>query len=123
MGDSFLRTKHDQLFDFRRRSAQTRSVQQMRRRLEAAPFFRQRLEHTPSQTVTVGERFHDGFPRYRTLHTRFPPSSVTMSEPWPSTVTPTGLPQTSPDSVTKPVRKSSYSPLARPFRTGTEMIL
>jgi uncharacterized protein YecE (DUF72 family) len=44
-----------------------------------------------------------------------PISSLTSSAPAASTVMPTGRPQTSPSGVTKPVRKSSYVPRARPF--------
>jgi uncharacterized protein YecE (DUF72 family) len=44
-----------------------------------------------------------------------PTSSLTSSAPSTSTVMPTGRPQTSPAGVTKPVRKSSYVPRARPF--------
>ena len=40
---------------------------------------------------------------------------MTNSEPSLPTATPTGRPQTLPSSVVKPVRKSSYSPVALPF--------
>jgi len=40
------------------------------------------------------------------------PSSLTSSAPSFPTATPTGRPHTSPFGVTKPVRKSSYSPVA-----------
>ena len=51
------------------------------------------------------------------------PSSVTIKAPSFAVVTPTGRPQTSPDSVTKPTRKSSYSPVALPSFIGTRMTL
>jgi uncharacterized protein YecE (DUF72 family) len=44
-----------------------------------------------------------------------PTSSLTRSVPSDATVIPTGRPQTSPAGVTKPVRKSSYVPRARPL--------
>jgi uncharacterized protein YecE (DUF72 family) len=44
-----------------------------------------------------------------------PSSSLTRREPSAATAMPTGRPQTSPSGVTKPVRKSSYVPRARPF--------
>jgi hypothetical protein len=50
---------------------------------------------------------------YDTRHTVFEPSSLTKSAPSLATVTPTGRPQTSPSGLTNPVRKSSYSPVAR----------
>jgi uncharacterized protein YecE (DUF72 family) len=49
-----------------------------------------------------------------TRQTQPPSSSLTSSEPSAATATPTGRPHTSPPGVTKPVRKSSYVPRARP---------
>jgi monoamine oxidase len=43
------------------------------------------------------------------------PSSVTKSEPSLATATPTGRPQTSLSEMTKPVMKSSYSPVGLPL--------
>jgi hypothetical protein len=57
-------------------------------------------------------------PVYVTCHTERLPSSVTNNEPSFPTATPTGLPQTCPSLVTKPVRKSSYSPVALPSFIG-----
>src|SRR5262249_3073011 len=62
-------------------------------------------------------------PVYATLHTVFEPSSVTINEPSLATATPTGRPQTSPSGVTKPTRKSSYSPVAFPSFIGTRITL
>src|ERR1017187_254090 len=71
-----------------------------------------------SRMAEPGEDHCGGFaadaPVYRIRQMLFEPSSVTISEPCLSTVTPTGRPQTSPESVTKPVMKSSYSPLDFP---------
>ena len=50
-------------------------------------------------------------------------SSDTSKAPSLATATPTGLPQTSESLITKPVAKSSYSPVGAPSRTGTRMIL
>jgi uncharacterized protein YecE (DUF72 family) len=55
-----------------------------------------------------------------TRQTQLATSSLTSSAPSAATVTPTGRPHTSPAGVTKPVRKSSYVPRARPSSsTGT----
>lgn len=72
----------------------------------------------PRRRVVAGSRFYGAMRQIV-----FDPSSLTRSAPSRATVTPTGRPQTSPFSVTKPVRKSSYSPVARPFSTGTMMTL
>ena len=45
----------------------------------------------------------------------FEPSSETKSAPSFATETPTGRPHTSPSGVTKPVRKSTYSPVGDAF--------
>lgn len=58
-------------------------------------------------------------PTYDTRQTTLPPSSVTNSAPLRPTATPTGRPQTLPSGVTKPVMKSTYSPVARPSCIGT----
>ena len=42
------------------------------------------------------------------------PSSLTISEPSLATAIPTGRPQTSSSDTTKPVMKSSYSPVGLP---------
>src|SRR3974390_724847 len=52
------------------------------------------------------------FPSYATRQIHLEPSSDTSSEPSCPPVTPTGRPQTFPSDVMKPVRKSSYSPVA-----------
>src|SRR5205823_11585766 len=60
-------------------------------------------------------------PVYVTRQMDFEPSSLTNNAPSLPTATPTGRPQTFPSLVTKPVRKSSYSPAARPFLSGTRI--
>src|ERR1700733_8304079 len=60
-----------------------------------------------------------GYFPYVTRQIEFDPSSVTISEPSVATATPTGRPQMSPLSVTKPIRKSLYSPRACSFFVGT----
>ena len=60
-------------------------------------------------------------PTQLTRQTEREPSSVTKSEPSLPTATPTGRPQTCPSFVVKPVRKSSYSPLAWPLTVGMKM--
>jgi hypothetical protein len=50
-------------------------------------------------------------------------SSVTINEPSCATATPTGRPQTLCSSITKPVIKSSYSPVGMPLCRITLMIL
>ena len=55
------------------------------------------------------------------LHTLRLPSSVTYMLPSLPMVTPTGRPHTWLSAVTKPVRKSSYSPVAWPFFMGIRM--
>jgi uncharacterized protein YecE (DUF72 family) len=54
-------------------------------------------------------------PGYATRQTQPPSSSLTRREPSAATAMPTGRPHTSPPGVTKPVRKSSYVPRARPL--------
>ncbi len=49
------------------------------------------------------------------------PSSETKRLPSLACATPTGRPQTVPSGKTKPVRKSSYSPVAWPFFMGSRM--
>jgi hypothetical protein len=73
---------------------------------------RGRVRRSPPVTPTIY------LPVYVTCHTERLPSSVTNSEPSGATATPTGLPQTCPSFVTKPVRKSSYSPVALPSFMG-----
>ena len=53
--------------------------------------------------------------RYETRQIEPLPSSLTMSEPSCATATPTGRPQTSLSLITKPVKKSSYSPVGWSF--------
>lgn len=68
--------------------------------------------------------FQDHFlRRYATRHTVPDPSSVTIREPSRATATPTGRPQTFPSRVTKPTRKSSYSPVAFPSFSGMRITL
>ena len=70
----------------------------------------------------VPSRSKNHFPVYATRQMLFDPSSVTSSEPSGATVIPTGRPQTLPSTVTKPVTKSSYSPLAWPvWCSGTRI--
>src|SRR5882762_8885757 len=47
------------------------------------------------------------------------PSSVTNSEPSFATATPTGRPQTWESETTKPVMKSSYSPVGLPLPSNS----
>src|SRR6202022_875085 len=54
-----------------------------------------------------------------TRQTTSPPSSLTRSDPSFATVTPTGRPQTPSAEATKPVRKSSYSPVGAPSLIGS----
>ncbi len=51
------------------------------------------------------------------------PSSLKRRAPSCATATPTGRPQTRLSSMTKPVRKSSYSPPGMPSRRWMRMIL
>src|ERR1700678_4431573 len=58
-------------------------------------------------------------PVYVTRQIEFEPSSETSNDPSLATTIPTGRPHTLPSGSTKPVRKSSYSPVAFLFATGT----
>jgi hypothetical protein len=51
------------------------------------------------------------------------PSSVTISDPSFASATPTGRPHTCFSETTKPVMKSSYSPVGLPFANGTRTTL
>src|SRR5205085_8658334 len=62
-------------------------------------------------------------PPYAIRQTQFPPSSVTSIAPSAAVVTPTGRPHTVPAGVTKPVRKSWYSPVGTPRFNGTRITL
>jgi uncharacterized protein YecE (DUF72 family) len=62
-------------------------------------------------------------PGWETRQMQPPSSSLTRREPSAATAIPTGRPHTSPSGVTKPVRKSSYVPRARPSSSiGTRTI-
>lgn len=58
-----------------------------------------------------------------TRHTALPTSSATSSPPLASSATPTGRPQASPSSLTKPVSTSSGMPCGLPLANGTKMTL
>lgn len=62
-------------------------------------------------------------PTYSTRQIVPAASSVTTSAPVLVTATPTGRPHTLPSGVTKPVKKSSYSPVATPRSSGMRMTL
>ena len=80
---------------------------------------------SPAHGVTPGRTSAPShfFPVYATRQTVPEPSSVTINDPSLATATPTGRPQTLPSLVTKPTRKSSYSPVALPSFIGTRMTL
>jgi hypothetical protein len=66
----------------------------------------------PESLVPRAAQSH--FTVYLIRQIEFEPSSVTSNEPSRAMATPAGRPQTCSLSTTKPVRKSSYSPVARP---------
>jgi hypothetical protein len=79
------------------------------------PFHGQQSATNHQSPITLHlSPFTPHFPTYATRHTVPLPSSVTRRAPSCATATPTGRPQTRLSSITKPVRKSSYSPVATP---------
>ncbi len=73
--------------------------------------------------LLVDDGLHHFLPVYATRQTVPEPSSVTIKEPSLATATPAGRPHTLPSGVTKPTRKSSYSPVALPSFIGTRITL
>src|SRR5262249_25688650 len=108
-----------------------RAVFRPPRVLDRSDFRRRELEQPRDRHREIARRScpvelqHRGgyLPAYATRQIAFDPSSLPSSEPSDASVTPTGRPHTFASSTTKPVTKSSYSPVGLPSVSGTRITL